>query len=351
MATPSALADIRSALSRLRLYLLLLVGALILVTVQSALAVNPPSFGGCFISTGHGLIADIDCDRFPDFDDNCPDVPNAEQSDQTGNGIGDACDLVIENIAADPSVALQGRSLITNVRFTNYRAYDLRNLRVIAEIPQLGVGDTISVSVLPMLATTVQEVIMRVPDCARPGEYDLVTTIEYPFSAGKKEVFVQPIRVAVQESGACALDPQGKTIVDIIEIQDVDPVSGGVYPFTITNNEQSSKAYTLTIDGIAEWGAAQIEPGTLIVVPSGESRQGAIRVFARPGIVGEHSFMLVVQAKDDIKQVLLTADVPEAPGNGQPPVRAFPRAFFLVALAVLAFLIALFVLAVVPRKK
>ena len=56
-------------------------------------------------SDGDGLCLDVDfcpADPFNDADadgvcgdvDNCPDNPNADQSDQNGNGIGDACDNV-----------------------------------------------------------------------------------------------------------------------------------------------------------------------------------------------------------------------------------------------------------------
>jgi hypothetical protein len=289
------------------------------ITTYAALAV-PQTFGGCFISTGKGLLPDIDCDKVPDVIDNCPVVPNPDQFDQTQNGLGDACDLIIERVEADPPVMLQGRSFTTNLLLTNYREYDLRNLRVQVEVPVLGISEHATIGVLPTLATTELELTMRAPECAMPGEYDLVLVVEYPYTAGKKEVFSQPIRIAVQESGQCPVQPTtlDKTIVDIIDIQDVDPVEGAVYPFTVTNNEPISKAYVLDIDGTADWGYSQIEPGTLMVVPPGESRHGLLHVWANEGVTGERGFLLTVQAKDDIKQVPLIADMPEPPSKYTP---------------------------------
>ncbi|MBR9702636.1 hypothetical protein GOV10_01245, partial [Candidatus Woesearchaeota archaeon] len=132
-----------------------------------------------------------------------------------------------------------------------------------------------------------------------------------PYTAGKKEVFVQSIFVAVEQSGNCPMEPtvNDKTIIDIIEIQDVDPETGAVYPFAITNNEAYDKMYVFSIDGTEPWGYSQIEPRTLVLVPAGETHEGAVRIWANEGYDGEYSFLMTIQADDDIKQVALLADI------------------------------------------
>lgn len=45
--------------------------------------------------------ADTDADGIPDTTDNCPATPNADQKDTDGNGVGDACDIVVVDTDED----------------------------------------------------------------------------------------------------------------------------------------------------------------------------------------------------------------------------------------------------------
>ena len=272
---------------------------------------SQPSFGGCYIRTEQGLLRDIDCDGIPDIFDNCPLIPNPDQREQTRNGRGDVCDLFIDYIQPHPPVVLQGRAQEIRVGITNYREYDMRNLIIHADIPSLGTRENLRMGNLPMLASTEQRLDIRIPVCAQPGEHTLRIIIEYPYAANKKEVFVQELPIFVQPSGQCHLDPNQKTIINVLEIQDVHPEDGAVYPFSIKNNERFTQRYVLTIDGVSQWGESQIEPRTLIIVPPGQVREGAIRIWANEGVSGSKGFVLTAQSETDIKQLHLTAKIPE----------------------------------------
>jgi hypothetical protein len=75
-----------------------------------AILVLQRSLGGAFIDT--------DGDGIPDERDNCPAVPNPDQKDSNGNGVGDACEAVIAkcDIDGDSDIDKLDIAAITKLR-------------------------------------------------------------------------------------------------------------------------------------------------------------------------------------------------------------------------------------------
>jgi hypothetical protein len=81
---------------------------------------------------------DSDFDGVPDSTDNCPNVPNADQSDANNNGVGAACEPPVANLSIAPNPTCvasdttfhgetsTGESPIVNYKFT-YPDYDATN--------------------------------------------------------------------------------------------------------------------------------------------------------------------------------------------------------------------------------
>ncbi len=297
----------------------LLATVLVVLSSHSVNAIYPgdPGFKGCVIASSNGALADVDCDRVPDQFDNCPFILNPDQIDVDnngkGNGIGDACDLVIDEIRLDPETPIQGRSMLATVSIFNARPYPMRNLVVKLEVPKLGVANNEVIPLIKSGERLSREIVVRIPECAPTKLTDVVVYVEYPFAPGQQEIFSHALKVPVMPGDTCATGVvDDKTVVNILELQDVDVQTGALYPFTIHNNQQESKAYVLSISGNEDWGYSEINPGTVIVVPPGESKEGAIQAYAYPGISGMKSMVLTVQAKDDVKQIMLRANIPVA---------------------------------------
>jgi hypothetical protein len=86
---------------------------------------------GCFVEDVKQLkivvneaIADTDGDGIPDGQDNCPTVPNPDQSDQDGDGIGDVCDPTPNNPAGLNGVVSNTGSVAPPPSSTGYAPGD-----------------------------------------------------------------------------------------------------------------------------------------------------------------------------------------------------------------------------------
>ncbi len=331
----------------MRAFVTILMALVLVNSVFAAVSTDPNLFRGCVIANpnGPGQLDDTECDRVPDVFDNCPLTPNTEQIDRDGNGIGDMCDLVIDEVLIEPEMPMQGRSMIVTVWLMNNRAYPMNNMIVKAEVPKLGIATNDDIPVIMPGERASVELVMRVPDCAPLAFTDVVAIAEYPFAPGQKEVFYAPLKVPIVESGKCPyMNTIDRTIVDILDIQDVLPGIPATYPFTIKNMESESKAYILTMDGLEGWGYAEIYPGSVVVVPAGQVAEGAVKVHAYRGVAPEQkSFVLTVSARDDISQVMLLADIKDEQGQ----VYAAPSSrliFGILTFAIVILLIMMFVL-------
>jgi hypothetical protein len=319
--------------------------ALMIVASVHAVLPGDPGFSGCVIAQNGRALQDVDCDRTPDAFDNCPLTNNPDQVDRDQNGIGDYCDLVIDEIVIEPSTPMQGRSMIATVYLLNNRAYPMKNIVAKMEVPRLGVATNEDVAMIQPGERVKRELLVRIPECAPLRFTDVVIIAEYPFAPGQKEVFSQALKVPIVSGGTCAAETgSDKTIVNVLEIQDVDPENGALYPFTIHNKQPESKAYVLSVENL-EWGYAEMHPGTVIVIPAGESRDGAIQVWARPDVSGRKSFIFTVEARDDVEKMPLVANIPE----GVAPQRQGAGLFF--GLLVFLFIILAAGLFVIFRKR
>jgi hypothetical protein len=322
---------------------------LITFTILTIILALNVSANSCAISQGIGapLLADTDCDRIPDAQDNCAFLPNPGQFDIDNNFRGDACDLLIESIGTSPSNSVySSRSFETIVTILNNREHPLRNIRMRLIIPQLGIETVEYLDNIKVHQSHSFKFNSRIPPCSKEGEYAIVTEASFMNPIGEWETIPGITSIRVLEGKEC-LKPnamQGMSEINVLEFQDVYKGGEAVFPIKITNVESNSKDYTFSITGLDGWATYRFDPSSLVVVESGKEKVFDIYISPEEDIPpGERSFIVTVQTKEDLQRFLLVANVKENPARS--------AHFFLwessIRLMIIAGLIILVVLAVV----
>ena len=147
-----------------------------------------------------------------------------------------------------------------------------------------------------------------IPECAKAGSYAVVCSAQ---SGNVKSSDSFPIQIGPGSS--CA--PSGGTNATIFEMQDVIKGSetGAAFPIVIRNDDTVQRTYILGVDGIAPWGDYVFEEGGVVVVPAGQTKTTALRVYANddatPAI---YPFKVTIKSGDQSDEQLLSANVEPA---------------------------------------
>ena len=293
----------------------------------------------CALSVNRVLIQDTDCDGVPDRDDNCPTVQNPDQSDANRDGRGDACDL---NVACSPLVTTgldAGKAIAVRIEAQNNMPAEASTIRYSASIAKLGVGDERTEQGVRAGGVGETTLRVRIPECAQTGSYVLTCSAR----AGSV-TSTATIPLTIQASAAC--NPGGDDSAVIYEMQDVIAGSpyGAVFPISITNDGNAQRTYILSVDGILPWGDYVFEEGGVIVVPAGQTKTTALRVYAGENVApSTYPFKVGIKSGDEEANRLLTANVQPSTvtGGSQNGISAMTLFWFLIVLGVFTVLIVL----------
>jgi hypothetical protein len=306
----------------MRKFIVLMMAALLVLLVGALTA----SAQSCMISVGVGkpLLPDTDCDRIVDREDNCPFIANPMQTDSDGNGLGDACDLLIESIRTSPAdFVYNGRAFNTFVTLENNRDYNIRNLKVRVFMPELGIESVQYVDNLKVCGSQTVEFFLRAPMCVPMNDYKIVVEASFMNIFGDTEVIPGITSIRVVPDKYCQAVMQnnqeiGNTFIDVMEIQDVYKGAETVFPIRISNLESTDKDYIITATGFDGWGSYRISSGSLVIVPSESQRMADLYVTANQDIPpGERVFLVSVQSGEEIQRFLLIANVKESMNANQ----------------------------------
>ncbi len=303
-------------IKKILLTITFLIALVLLSTIASA--------HSCMISPSinHPLMPDTDCDGIIDPLDNCPLITNPLQRDSEMNGLGDACDLMIESINTAPAdFVYNARAFNTYVTLYNNRDYNIRNLKIRITIPELGIESVQYIDNLKVCDAYTVEFFLRAPTCAPLNDYKIIVEASFMNEFGIFEVIpgITSIRVIPDQYCEMVLRNNqaiGNTIIDVMEIQDVYKGSEAVFPIRISNREFNDKEYVFSITGTDGWGNARIEPSSLFIVPSESERMADVYIQANEDVApGERVFVVSIQSDEEIQRFLLIANIkePETP--------------------------------------
>jgi uncharacterized membrane protein len=232
--------------------------------------------------------------------------------------------ITIRDVILSPENNVQsGRALLTTIRIKNYGEKDEEGIKIKASIPSLGLSASDYVDQLDAdESTTSEELYLRVPNCAEPGVYSMVVSVEYNDGHSKDTAetsvlitegeLCKPITTPSQPTNPSSPStPQ--TIISVgATSQDVTSGAGGViYPVTITNSGLTGRTYTITTDGTEGWADVRVSPSNTLVVNSGETKAAFIYVSAKQDAqIGQRMFSVTIASGGEaLKQIPMTANV------------------------------------------
>ena len=229
----------------------------------------------------------------------------------------------IRDIVLSPENEVKaGRAILATARIKNRGTQQEEDVKVKVSIPALGISASDYIDELDEEdcddedcddSTTSEELYMRIPDCAEPGEYTVKVCVEY--DDGDEEA-CETAKISVVESDSCALPDvdssasTGKTIITIgPETQDIAKGASVIYPVTIANEGSAAKVYSIVTEA-ADWAEFTTTPSNVLVVGPGESKAAFVSVKANSAASGLQVFSVTIKSGETVlKQVPLRANI------------------------------------------
>lgn len=221
----------------------------------------------------------------------------------------------IEDVIFSPGTTVEaGRALLTTVRVENKGSREEKSVKVSISIPALGISAADFIDRVKRAdSQTSEEMYMRIPVCAEPGNYRAI--IEVKYNSLREAIYGEAI-ITVTDGDSCEVrkTPEGpETLIAVGSTSQtlVSGEKGALYPLTITNNAANAKAYSIVVDGISDFAEVQINPISSFVLNGGDSQ--AVFVYLKPlsdAVAGQHVFAITVKSGNEVlKQIPMTANV------------------------------------------
>jgi len=234
-------------------------------------------------------------------------------------GAADSAAVQIKDFSLDPQEVVAGRAFTAMVMVKNIGDNDLSNLKATISIPELNIKTSEYMDSLDSdQSKTFEELLLRIPDCAKKGTYDVDITVD--FDEYEETTTTTTIDVVTGDtcgastgtgtSSGTGTSGQDTSVITIPNSQELSQGTSVAYPMMIQNNGDTAKTYAMSLSGATTWATARIDPSSVIVVPAGQSRTAYLYVSANPDAeLGDKTFTLTIDSGTDSKQIPLVAKI------------------------------------------
>jgi len=270
--------------------------------------------------------------------------------------------LDIQDVIFNPGLAVEaGNPLYVKARVENLGENKERDIRVKAEIPELGVDARTYIDELVSdqycdehdcndddeVSATSSELMLKIPEDAN-GTYKLYVTVEYnKFHDKVEKSYTLEVIPKALPSVEEAAEVQRYVTVDATT-KEVAQGKGVIYKFNVANLGTEAEIYSLDVTGLDDWASWQVDPESIVVQPDTTGEIYLYIAANEEATIGKHVFTVTLKSgEESIKEITLAADVKEAPKG----ISTEAILWIVFGVLIAAVIVLGIVLAVKSRKK
>ncbi len=233
-------------------------------------------------------------------------------------GIDRRSAVEIKDFSLDPQEVIAGRAFTGKVMVKNLWDSTIKDLKLTLSIPELNIKVSEYMDEINSdKSKTFEELLLRIPDCTKAGEYDVEITVE--FDEYRETTTTGTIKVKSSDSCGVAgtnTPVEQNTVISVPNMQEVSQGTSVVYPIVISNAGNVAQTYTLSVTGASTWATTRIDPSSVIVVPAGQSKTAYLYVSTNANAeLGDKAFTLSVDTGSDTKSTPLVAKITKTTGS------------------------------------
>ncbi len=195
----------------------------------------------------------------------------------------------ILDLVMTPSSGVEpGQNLIANVRMRNMGQMSQDSVKVVVEVPSLGISESSYLSNLnPRNAVTSDDMLLFVPQSAKAGQHEVTVRLVY------NNGYTQSVDSFVLNVLSPKTVSEQKLIVSFNDNVNLKGNTANTFEVVVANPNQQSKPISITaLDNT--WATVEVSP-SLAMVQGGASETFRVTVTPRSSIEGERTLTLLVK--------------------------------------------------------